>query len=662
MESRPPSSPPHDDPLQAARAAAEQSFRAIVAGVQDYAVFLLDANGHVASWNAGAARLKGYRADEIIGKHFSVFYPEEAVARHWPDEELETAARVGRFEDEGWRVRKDGSRFWANVAITALYEESGRIVGFLKITRDLSERMRAEETLRQSEEKFRLLVEGVQDYAIFMLDPGGRIASWNVGAERIDGYGADEIIGKHFSIFYPPEAIAEGKPERMLREARGTGRAEDEGWRLRKSGERFWANVVITALHAPDGSFRGYAKVTRDLTERRRVQALQEADRQKNEFLALLAHELRNPLAPIRMALHVLGRPGAAADTVERARAIATRQVQHMARLLEDLLDVSRVTQGRVDLRREPIDLRDVVVRTVEAMETFFVERRIQLVVESAPEPLPIFADPARLEQILTNLLTNALKYTDPGGTVRVRSFVDSGEVVLEVADTGIGIAAESLPSIFDLFVQAERRTERSRGGVGIGLTLVKKLVELHGGTVSAASPGRGKGSRFTIRLPAVADRPASPAAPETDPRPSAVARVLIVDDNPDAAESLSMMMRFLGQDVRTAFDGPSALEVAGEFRPAIVFLDIGMPMMDGYEVARRLRADPRTRNARLVALTGWGQHEDRARSEDAGFDEHLVKPADPLYLEKILVESLSGSGRRVRADDAAAGRPAGGR
>ena len=251
---------------------SEEHFGQLVAGVRDYAVFLLDRQGNVLTWNAGAERIKGYKAEEIVGQHFSRFYPKDAVDRGWPAEELGGRRPTGRFEDEGWRVRKDGSRFWANVVITALRDESGEVRGFLKITRDLTDRKQAEETLRQSEERFRLLVEGVQDYAIFMLDPEGRVASWNAGAERIKGYKADEIIGQHFSRFYPQEAIDRGWPEHELKVAGAEGRFEDEGWRVRKDGTQFWANVVITALHDEAGTFRGFSKVTRDLTERKRAE------------------------------------------------------------------------------------------------------------------------------------------------------------------------------------------------------------------------------------------------------------------------------------------------------------------------------------------------------------------------------------------------------
>jgi CheY-like chemotaxis protein len=318
---------------------------------------------------------------------------------------------------------------------------------------------------------------------------------------------------------------------------------------------------------------------------------------------------------------------------------MAERQVQHMARLLDDLLDVSRISRGLIELRREPVDLKALVHRTVEAVRPLAEQRRHQLTVSLAQDTLQVEGDPTRLEQVVMNLLTNACKYTDPGGHVRLAVGRDGREVVLRVQDNGIGIAAEMLPRIFDLFVQAERRLDRSQGGVGIGLTLAKRLVEMHGGSIAATSPGLGQGSEFVVRLPArldagaAKDRESGTATTNRLPR----RRVLVVDDNQDAADSLVVLLRLLGQEVGTAYDGPTALARAGEFRPDLVFLDLGMPGMDGYEVARRLRRERQLTGVVLVALTGWGQEEDRRRSCEAGFDHHLVKPVEPNTVEKLL-------------------------
>ncbi len=1368
----------------------EQHFEQLVSGVRDYAIFLLDRDGRVSSWNAGAERIKGYTAGEIVGQHFSRFYPEDVVASGWPDHELKIAAETGRFEDEGWRIRKDGSRFWANVVITALRDDSGELHGFLKITRDLTYRKQDEEKHRQSEERFRLLVDRVQDYAIFMLDPEGRVATWNAGAQRLKGYTADEIIGQHFSRFYPQEAIDRGWPAEELRRVLRDGRIEDEGWRLRKDGSRFWANVVITALRDDSGTLRGFAKVTRDLTERRQAeentrrllqeeaarkaaeeaareierqreqlhvtlssigdavivtdekgnvtflnpvareltgwnldeatgrpleevfpiineqtrqplenpvrqamrdgkvvqlanhttlvcrtsrevpiedsaapirerdgsiggsvlvfrdvtearramearlylaaivessddaiigetldgkiaswnrgaerlygytateavgrpvallapsdhpdeqpailerikrgeyiehfetvrvrkdgsrvdvsltlspvrnsdgqitgaskiarditeqkraraalrkseerlaaeleamtrlhalstrlfgsvdlhtalddvlqealhatradfgnvqlynprsraleiavhrgfqqnfldhfrevhldsgsacaramqtgvrtivedveseesyalhraiaaeaglravqstplkgrsgnvigvlstyyrqphrpserderfldlyarhatdlierlgieedlrrsearfrqladampqlvwaaradghidyynrrwheftgstdvegsegwpaiihpgdmpaaserwgeslrsgipfeteirlldrgtgsyrwhlmrtvpakdgngtvvrwygtatdinsqkrsaetshfladvsaalatlvdfrstlqkvvnlavpyfadwsavdladdggvlrrlavahtdpgkirlvqqlserypadpsrgagqvlatgrpelveeisdqmlasaaqdeqhlqlihslglrsylcvplivsgktigvmtfataesgrrftvadrslaedlsrriavavenaslyQELREEDRRKTEFLALLAHEIRNPLAPLRNGLEVMRAAGDDRHSAERARAMMERQLAHLMRLVDDLLDVSRISRGKIELRRERLALAAVVDSALELCQPLVTQQRDELVISLPDEPVYVHADPTRLAQALSNLLSNAAKYSDPGSTIWLTVRREGNEAIISVRDTGIGIPAKMLPKVFDLFTRVDQSLERSQGGLGVGLTIVRRLIELHGGRVEAHSDGPSKGSEFVIHLPVLAALAAEPA-PEPNVRTTkrdAPRRVLVVDDHADAADSLAMMIRLLGHEVRVARNGREGVETAATFHPQLVLLDIGMPIMNGYDACRQIRELPDGREMTIAALTGWGQDEDKRRSQDAGFDAHLVKPVEPGDLEVLL-------------------------
>jgi PAS domain S-box-containing protein len=620
------------------RLAGDERYRLLVESIRDYAIFMLDPQGRVTTWNEGARRLKGYEAEEIVGRHFSTFYPPEVAARGWPEHELEVAAREGRFEDEGWRLRKDGTRFWANVVITALRDQSGQLVGFAKVTRDLSERRRHEEELRRSEERFRLMVEVVQDYAIFMLDGQGRVASWNAGAQRIKGYSAEEIIGRHFSAFYPPEVAASGWPDRELESARKEGRFEDEGWRLRKDGTRFWANVVITAIHDDAGQFVGFVKVTRDMTQRRRVEALEEAERQMNEFLAMLAHELRNPLAPIRNALSVLQMTAPAQGKEAWARNIIDRQLTHMTRLVDDLLDVSRITSGKITLHREPIDLRDAIATAVEASRPLIDARHHRLEVTVPPEPLRMSADATRLAQVVVNLLNNAAKYTPEGGHIRLSLDSNGSQAIVRVRDNGMGITPELLPHVFDLFMQGQRSLDRSEGGLGIGLTLVHRLAHMHGGSVEAHSAGTGRGSEFVVRLPlAGADAPADPGPDRSKPAPAPGRRVLVVDDNADSAESMCLLLGMWGHEARVARSPQDALAVAAEFRPELVLLDIGLPGMDGYELAGRLREMPGGNAAMMVAVTGYGHEDDRRRSERAGFSAHLVKPVAVPNLQRVL-------------------------
>ncbi len=885
---------------------SEEEFQKLVAGVRDYAVFLLDPEGYVRTWNAGAERIKGYRAEEIIGQHFTRFYPKEAVTSGWPAHELEVAQATGRFEDEGWRIRKDGSRFWASVVITALRDQSGEARGFLKITRDLTDRKQAEEKLRISEERFRLMVEQVKDYAIFMLDPQGKVATWNAGAERLYGYTADKIIGEHFSRLYPQEALDQGRPDEMLRRAMAESRVEVEGWRLRQDGTRFWANVVLTSLYDDAGTLRGFAKVTRDLTERRQAEesarrllqeeaarkaaeeaaqeinrqreqlhvtlssigdavivtdargiitflnpvaekltgwrleeatnqpleqvfqivnentrqpvenpvqrvfqegiviglanhtallskdgreipiadsaapiwgraqglsgavlvfrdvtearratearlylasivessddaiightldghiaswnrgaeklygytaaeavgqplsllvpldhpdevpalmqrirrgeyiehfeterirkdgkrvavsltispvrnaegkiiggskiarditARKEEDRRKTEFLALLAHELRNPLAPLRSSLQVMHLAGDNREMVERARTVMDRQLQHLVRLVDDLLDVSRISQGKLHLRKERIALSSIVSSALEVCEALIEEHGHELTVSLPPEPVHVDADRTRLAQVLSNLLSNAAKYSERGSSIRLTIQREDDQAVIHVKDTGVGIPAAMLPRVFDLFWQVDRSLEKSQGGLGVGLAIVKQLVELHGGTVEAHSEGPGSGSEFIVRLPLALSAEQAPEEPSAQPAPqlSSRRRILVVDDNEDAADSLAMMLQMMGNEVRTAHDGLEGVELAATFRPDLVLLDIGMPRLNGYDACRRIREQPWGKNVLLVALTGWGQEEDKRRSHEAGFDTHLVKPVEPEALEKLL-------------------------
>jgi len=619
---------------------SEEKFRLLVESVHDYAIFTLDPKGIVTSWNVGAERMKLYRPDEIIGKHFSVFYPPDALARGWPDFELEVARTQGRFEDEGWRVRKDGTRFWANAVITAAHEPGGKLVGFSKITRDLTERRLQEDEVRQSEERFRLMVEAVQDYAIFMLDPDGRVASWNLGAERIKGYRPSEIIGQHFSRFYPPDAIARGWPDEELRRARATGRFEDEGWRLRKDGSRFWANVVITAVHDRSGELRGFTKVTRDLTEKRRMETLEEEGRRINEFLAMLGHELRNPLAPIRNAVALMAAKGVADPTTSWARDVIERQVGHLSRLVDDLLDVGRITSGKITLQRETIDLVTVVSRAVEAARPLHDQRRHTVEIDLAKGGLPVDGDATRLAQVFINLLSNAAKYTPEGGHISVQARRESGQAVVRIRDDGVGMTADLVPRVFGIFVQGDRSLDRAEGGLGIGLTLVDRLVALHGGTVTAHSAGPGLGSEFVVRLALAKPssvEPTGKTVADAAPARARRLRVLVVDDNRDAVESMALLLGLWGHEVTTASEGKAALQAALSQRPDVVLLDIGLPGIDGYEVARRIRANPETSKTILVAMTGYGQAEDRQRAREAGFTLHLVKPVEPDGLQRAL-------------------------
>jgi PAS domain S-box-containing protein len=492
-----------------ATAASEERFRLLVGSVSDYAIFVLDPSGHVATWNVGAQRIKGYRAEEIIGKHFSIFYPPEDIAAGKTDRELEIATREGRFEEEGWRIRKDGSRMWANVTITAMHSPDGRLIGFAKVTRDLTERRRAEEETR----RFRLLVESVKDYAIFILDPGGHVLTWNLGAERIKGYRADEIIGKHFSIFYPPEDIAEGKTERELEIATSTGRFEEEGWRVRKDGSHFWANVTITTLRNADGTLLGFAKVTRDLTERREAEEAQRAlvvERAKLEeksriqefqerFLAILGHDLRNPLASIDMGAGILrqiSKDPATIRILDRMRSSSLR----MSRMIEQILDLTRTRLGGgLEVQPRPMDLRELIAHIIEELRVVHPSQTIDL----RSGPLPGVWDADRLEQVFSNLIGNALLHGDPATPVTIDGRIEGRSVSVEIHNDGAPIPDQMQPMIFSPFRRGERDSRSSKTeGLGLGLYISHEVIVAHGGSIDVRS-SVAEGTTFRVNLPA---------------------------------------------------------------------------------------------------------------------------------------------------------------
>ena len=618
---------------------SEERFRMLVEGVRDYAIFTLDVGGHVTTWNAGARHIKGYEPHEIIGSHFSRFYPPEAVARHWPEHELRIATLEGRFEDEGWRVRKDGTRFWANVVITALRDHEGKLRGFSKITRDLTERRRHEEALRRSEERLRLMIEAVSEYALFMIDPRGFVSSWNSGAERILDYRAEDIIGRHVANVYRPVEVAEDAPWRELAEAAASGRLDREAWRIRRDGSHFPARTIISPLRDAQGELYGYAHLIQDLTQQRHAETLESLASRMNEFIAMLAHELRNPLAPIRNAISLMQRKGLGDPVLESMRQAIERQTITLERIVNDLLDVSRVARGKFAIERRPIDLAQVVAHAAEPYVAIAARNDQTLTLEVPAEPLPLSGDTVRLMQVVSNLLSNALKFTEPQGRITVSVTREGDEAALRVRDNGRGIAPEMLHRVFDLFVQGEEPLHRPEGGLGVGLALVRSIVQLHGGRVEAQSGGLGCGSEFIVRLPTVESLPVpKEAAAKSDGPELPRRRILLADDNADAATTLDLLLQSLGQETRVAHDGEEALELIESFRPDIVMLDIGMPKINGYDVAQRLRAA--RSGAVLVAITGWGQEADRQRAREAGFDHHFVKPVSEAALRRVICVS----------------------
>jgi PAS domain S-box-containing protein len=619
---------------------AQARLAAIVESSQD-AIASKTLDGIIRTWNGGAERIFGYTAEEAVGRPITLIIPPERL-----DEEREILARLARGERiehyETVRVAKDGRRLHISLTISPIRDAEGRIIGASKVARDVTERRRAEEALRASEQRFRTLTAHAP-VGIFQTDRDGNCSFVNECWCKMAGLSPDEARGQGWARALHPDDRERVFQEWYTAAEQGLPFASEYRFRT-PQGKVTWLQGRAVALCDETGQVGGYIGTLTDITERREaVEALQEADRRKDEFLALLAHELRNPLAPLRNGLEVMRLASGDASLVARSRDMMDRQLSHMVRLIDDLLDVSRISRNKMELRRSRVLLADVVSSAVETARPALEAAGHELTVSLPPEPIPLDADLTRLAQVFGNLLHNSAKYTERGGQIWLTAQREGDQVVVAVRDTGIGIPAFALPTIFDMFSQVDRSIERSAGGLGIGLALVKGLVEMHGGTVEAASPGPGQGSLFKVRLPVLKNRTESsaeaPAGGGTDSAGSK-RRILVVDDNQDSATSMAIMLQLMGNEVRTAHDGLEAVEVAEQFRPQLVLMDIGMPKLNGYEATRRIREQPWGRDMAIIALTGWGQEVDRARSKEAGCDGHLVKPVNMSDLEKLLAGS----------------------
>jgi len=497
---------------------------------------------------------------------------------------------------------------------------------------------------QQLSERFDLLAAGAKEYALFLIGADGLLMCWNPGAERLFGFSSNEIIGQHFSRFFTPEDVRSGRPEHELKTSLAEGRADGACWQVRKDGSRFWGQATLTPLRDQHKQVQSFARVVHDLTEsqaqdvqKKRGDDLAQANRNIEEFMALLSHELRNPLAPILNALSILKQMRTNDPIIEQAGNIINRQVVQMVRLVDDLLDISRITKGKLRLTKERVELRTIANRAAESARPLMEARKHDFSVSLPTKAVWVDADPARMEQIVVNLLNNAAKYTEVGGLIRMSVEREGNEAVIRVRDNGVGIAAEMLPQIFELFTQVDGSLSRSYGGLGIGLALVRTLVEMQDGRVQAQSAGLGKGSEFTVKLPAVGGtgRHEPTTAIEPVKKPERPLRVLVAEDNVDSADSMSLLLRLYGHEVHVARTGPTAVEMAESCRPDVILLDIGLPGMDGYEVARTLRAMPEFKHVTICALTGYTPSDaDRQRQQETGFDHHYVKP---LRLEVLI-------------------------
>lgn len=498
---------------------SEERFRLMVESVKDYAIFMLDPTGHILTWNEGAKRIKGYSSSEIRGKHFSTFYTAEDLADGKPERELKIAIATGKYEEEGWRVRKNGSVFWANIVITSLFNEQNKLIGFSKVTRDLTERKENEENLRQSEERYRSLVEQVTDYGIFMLDEKGRIVSWNEGAKNIEGYTAEEIIGKYFSIFYPEEDILNGKPAYELQVARNEGKYEEEGWRIRKDGSFFWANVVITAVYDKQGILIGFSKVTRDLTERKKGERelresyeryrriadelkatnadLSYANHELEKFASIVSHDLQEPVRSIKSFLQLIDTKLGEGQTADLKTYIAKSisAANRMKGLIQNLLHYTQLSRGEVV--EEEVSVNELIHEALQNLRNAIELSGAQVTIENSVDK--VVGDRVQLVQVIQNLVSNAVKFTDAERPrIQIRCFQEKGRVKFAVSDNGIGISDADRDKIFEIFKRLN--TKKDYPGTGIGLAICKKIVDRHGGRIWPES-GPGKGTTFYFTL-----------------------------------------------------------------------------------------------------------------------------------------------------------------
>jgi PAS domain S-box-containing protein len=646
---------------------SERRFRALVEGVTDYAICMLDTNGVVTNWNAGAERLKGYTADEIIGQHFSKFYTREERAKGVPGRVLETAVREGRSETEGWRQRKDGSRFWASVVVDAIRNSAGELEGFAKITRDITERQAAQEALRESERQFRLLVAGVTDYALFMLDPNGIVISWNAGAERIKGYAADEIIGQHFSRFYTERDRAAGMPARALYTATQEGRFEAEGWRVRKDGSMFWANVVIDPIRDERGELIGFAKITRDATERRDAQEalqaaqLERAQAQKMEALGQLtggvAHDFNNLLMVVIGHLPTIKRKVADDPKALRAAEAIELAAEHGETLTRQLLTFARRQASN------PIVLH--VGERIEAIRSMLassVGGAVNLVTTVAPGVRPVKVDANEFELAVLNIALNARDAMPNGGSIFVtaetvtlsraeaKAGLEGDFVALRITDTGRGIAPDVLPRVFDPFFT----TKQVDKGTGLGLSQVYGFAHQSGGTVTIESE-LGRGTTVTLYLPC-AKEAAGAAQGEPAAGDAGDGDVLVVEDNPEVMEVTLAMLTQLGYRVHPASDAAAALEAVASRKFDLVVSDVVMPgNMDGIGLAHRLRE--RKPELPVLLVTGYSHEAGQAAAEFTVMRKPFHLAELSRTVERMIAQAKQPSGGNiVRLSDARSG------
>ena len=638
---------------------ADAKFRALF-DQGAYLTAIMEPDGTVVEPNRRSWEAAGVSRDDIVGKKFW-------DGPWWSaSDEVQEQVRLASLEAAAGNVVRcevpfqasDGSQRIVDMIIVPIRNEQGHVTYLAPSGIDITDRVEAQKQLRESVvaiQRLASIVASSSD-AIIGTDLEGVVSNWNRSATQIFGFSESEMVGQPIAVLMPPE-LGSGEREIMQKVLRGENVAAYDTARLGKSGARVPLSITISPIVSTHGECIGASTIARDITERKQVEeklrrseedlrriasALSEADHRKDEFLATLAHELRNPLAPIRNGLQIMriavNDPGA----MEKSQAMIERQIEHLVRLVDDLMDISRISRGTIVLRQEKLELASVLRHAVETSRPLIDEKRQILAFEPPTTPIPVRGDRTRLTQVFANLLNNAARYTDSGGEIALAATVIDDVVEVSVRDSGIGIPPEMLTAVFEMFAQVDRSLERSQSGLGIGLTLVKRLVEMHGGRVEARSDGVGTGSEFIVRIPLsdhtheIVQAPTPSVTTTTNRR-----RILVVDDNIDSAQSLGNLLSMMGHEVRLAHDGLESLSAAEAFRPDVVMLDIGMPRLNGYEACRAIRARPWAAKVRIIALTGWGQPDDRQRSLEAGFDVHLVKPVDPDALNSIMETAM---------------------
>ena len=616
--------------------------------IRDVAVFFMDTKGVITVWNRAAEEMKGYTAQEAIGSPLAMLYTDEQKAEDCPQHNLNEARKTGFYKEETWRRRKDGSLFWARIALTALRDHSGELVGFSKVTVDLTAHKRLESCVKEREDTKRILrtanagmwtwypdTDRMKVCTNFLSLLGHPDSGTSITFDEWLGFVDPDEKSRVAENFLSARAKGPGSPlvmETRLCKKDGLCRwfYVHADWHRENEGDPYVMNGVIVNIHELKTAGAGL---------RLAVDKLKDADARKDDFLAMLAHELRNPLAPIRSAAELLKVAKLDQAQVQKTSEIIARQVDHMTSLVDDLLDVSRVTRGLAQLDKKPLDICCIVADAVEQVTPLVLARGHQLVLELSPEPLMVLGDHKRLVQVVGNLLNNSAKYTPEGGNILLKTQLQNGKILLLVEDDGIGMQPELAGRVFDLFAQADRTPDRSSGGLGLGLALVKSLVEMHGGTVGCVSDGLNKGSRLSVLLPLLAHEASShkPQLANQDIPTQKALRVMIVDDNVDAAQMLAMFLEASGHEVQVEYGARRALDQVRIKSPDVFLLDIGLPDIDGNELAQRLRSQPETASAMLIAITGYGQEEDRKKALAAGFNHHFVKPVDPAKLVALL-------------------------